>query len=889
MASIPKKTYSRRKASNISFLESNKDNSDPFDKLLQSPLKQDVKFKPLSFWEANIEKKCKKQSKSSKSNVDIFYDSDELNFTKTNNSKISGNNIIEFYQETNKLSKNRMRNNENPVNKSFSFVTLRKKYSNSNKTDKSYFNKKPNYKLNNNSNKEKINNNNSSHFESFNNNNNNNKQNIVDKKNMIESFYVKNSLADATRDCSLIGKNIWQLSCNGLNNFDNYDTKYKFDNNICMLNNLEIPMFKCDGIINDKTFVVNEGKFQSICTDYSDFEETSTLICQNDDEKSSLSSDSGQGLEDFSQVLSLATMISDINISNSDFNEPEKNVNENYLGTERNTNNAPVTITVTSPCYSPFASSQFTSNCSFKNVTTRRNNFNKKNKWQMNKNDENADPNSLTVQNNKTSEIFINGDQTLLDSYYSVDKEIFLSPQLDKGDKRNKNFLDSTHLQWSSPAFESTRIFINNEDEGNVLKKPESSSEGGGDSSFFDKTLVSKSNLIVPNDSHQNFTLPTDEIVNNLTKRKSKICKSLSKTARGFQCKDASNTICSLSNTYVKRRATINHTIKFLTSDGFSETSSDFKKAYECQTNVTKIGEGVFGEVFMYNDDTVIKIIPIEGEQKVNGEPQKKFEEILSEVTIASNLRRGQDNQSFGFSKMLKCWLVIGKYPEFLINLWNDFDAQGEGSENDSPEMFTEDQLFIVLELENGGRSLEAFTFNSAEQSFSIFVQTAFSLAAAENAFEFEHRDLHWGNILISKTCEKSTTHVLNGVKYEIPTKGVKVSIIDFTLSRVVHEDCCVFNDLSLDPTLFQSHGDYQFEIYRMMQRELNDDWSLFKPKNNIYWLHYTLDKMIKMVKYKKKTTQVHKKYMKELKTLESVILDYDNCTDFCLSRTFFE
>ena len=81
---------------------------------------------------------------------------------------------------------------------------------------------------------------------------------------------------------------------------------------------------------------------------------------------------------------------------------------------------------------------------------------------------------------------------------------------------------------------------------------------------------------------------------------------------------------------------------------------------------------------------------------------------------------------------MLKCWLVIGKYPEFLINLWNDFDAQGEGSENDSPEMFTEDQLFIVLELENGGRSLEAFTFNSAEQSFSIFVQVRISLSLSK-------------------------------------------------------------------------------------------------------------------------------------------------------------
>lgn len=51
--------------------------------------------------------------------------------------------------------------------------------------------------------------------------------------------------------------------------------------------------------------------------------------------------------------------------------------------------------------------------------------------------------------------------------------------------------------------------------------------------------------------------------------------------------------------------------------------------------NCKKIGEGVYGEVFMYNSDTVLKIIPIEGQDKVNGEPQKTFEEILSEVVIA--------------------------------------------------------------------------------------------------------------------------------------------------------------------------------------------------------------------------------------------------------------
>ena len=52
--------------------------------------------------------------------------------------------------------------------------------------------------------------------------------------------------------------------------------------------------------------------------------------------------------------------------------------------------------------------------------------------------------------------------------------------------------------------------------------------------------------------------------------------------------------------------------------------------------NCRKIGEGVYGEVFMSEgeDSSVLKIMPIEGDQLVNGEPQKKFDEILSEIVI---------------------------------------------------------------------------------------------------------------------------------------------------------------------------------------------------------------------------------------------------------------
>lgn len=88
-----------------------------------------------------------------------------------------------------------------------------------------------------------------------------------------------------------------------------------------------------------------------------------------------------------------------------------------------------------------------------------------------------------------------------------------------------------------------------------------------------------------------------------------------------------------------------------------------------------------------------------------------------------SRLRQQGANQTSGFCKMKKCWCVRGKYPPHLLDLWDDYDSAGAGSENDSPKMFKSDQLYIVLELEDGGKDLESFVFNSAEQCLSIFIQ----------------------------------------------------------------------------------------------------------------------------------------------------------------------
>lgn len=125
----------------------------------------------------------------------------------------------------------------------------------------------------------------------------------------------------------------------------------------------------------------------------------------------------------------------------------------------------------------------------------------------------------------------------------------------------------------------------------------------------------------------------------------------------------------------------------------------------------------------------VLKIIPIEGDQLVNGEPQKQFDEILQEIVISmelSGLRNCKDYSTDGFVNVKRVTCVQGVYPEHLIDEWELYrDNRAEGSDNDHPEIFNYDQLFVVFELCNGGKDLEAFVFNNAAEAQSVFLQVS--------------------------------------------------------------------------------------------------------------------------------------------------------------------
>lgn len=81
--------------------------------------------------------------------------------------------------------------------------------------------------------------------------------------------------------------------------------------------------------------------------------------------------------------------------------------------------------------------------------------------------------------------------------------------------------------------------------------------------------------------------------------------------------------------------------------------------------------------------------------------------------------------------------------------------------------------------------------FNTCREARSVIEQIALSLAAAESALQFEHRDLHWHNVLVRPTRQWKLRYRVGGVSYAVFTEGIQVTIIDFTVSRLCHGTDC--------------------------------------------------------------------------------------------------
>ncbi|KAK0408083.1 hypothetical protein QR680_003765 [Steinernema hermaphroditum] len=270
----------------------------------------------------------------------------------------------------------------------------------------------------------------------------------------------------------------------------------------------------------------------------------------------------------------------------------------------------------------------------------------------------------------------------------------------------------------------------------------------------------------------------------------------------------------------------------------------------------SKLGEGAYGEVYQVlhkGHSAAMKVIPFRGLESepsgklFNGDELPSSSQLIPEIVITrelSELRDGVLNQTDGFIELMDVMVVQGEYPESLKRAWNEYKECRE-TENDAPDQYSSpDQFYIVMFLGFAGTDLESFKVKKLKEAASIVSQLAFSLMVAEEQLEFEHRDMHVGNVMVDRTDRKVVSYMLGGNPYHVETHGVKVSIIDFTISRMRKDRTEIFFDLESDPCLFKGTGDYQFDVYRIMQQHNNKDWRKFSPYTNLLWTHYIMKKL---------------------------------------------
>ncbi|CAJ0580088.1 unnamed protein product, partial [Mesorhabditis spiculigera] len=228
-----------------------------------------------------------------------------------------------------------------------------------------------------------------------------------------------------------------------------------------------------------------------------------------------------------------------------------------------------------------------------------------------------------------------------------------------------------------------------------------------------------------------------------------------------------------------------------------------------------KIAEGSYAECFRNAKGQIIKLRPLQPDDKA------LLSSAVCEAAITMALNH-LDHANFVATSRIR--VIRGPIPAAL-------------RQARQATIVAEKGYFLLIEQEDGGTELEGFNFTDDRQRFATLQQVAFSLRKAEEAFKFEHRDLHLGNVLIAKTSETLQVFQVAGHDFAVNTHGIRAVLIDFTLSRLEHQGEIFYTDLEADPELFEGNMAPQASVYIASREVVRRNWANFAPQTNYMWL----------------------------------------------------
>ena len=317
----------------------------------------------------------------------------------------------------------------------------------------------------------------------------------------------------------------------------------------------------------------------------------------------------------------------------------------------------------------------------------------------------------------------------------------------------------------------------------------------------------------------------------------------------------------------------------------FEQWSSELEPHFK----ITKIAEASFSEVYRLSaisattglrEESVLKVVALKTPAEAplpcqtlertirdrEGQMVKEMEEreekdtykshvadVLSEVKLLQNL-----NYIPGFTNFRDLTVLQGRPSSSFNNAWKAWNkARPRGKKSYFPDpskktSYEDTQLWAVVEMQDAGidceKLMESEGLGTIWEIWDVFWGVCLSVAKAEEACRFEHRDLHMGNICVRPSRRKSNAiHPIieNPLRRRFRFTGLETTVIDYTLSRadiVAHQRTPIsspsalnatshspphftgnevaYLDLNKDPALFEGDAaeEYQYEIYRYMR-----------------------------------------------------------------------
>ncbi|TGJ80689.1 hypothetical protein E0Z10_g8089 [Xylaria hypoxylon] len=317
---------------------------------------------------------------------------------------------------------------------------------------------------------------------------------------------------------------------------------------------------------------------------------------------------------------------------------------------------------------------------------------------------------------------------------------------------------------------------------------------------------------------------------------------------------------------------------------------------------IVKIAEASYAEVYRVANErgtSIIKVIrmssPIKRQTKTQQKSGLVDEEPHSESDLQGELRISEWVADIpGFVVYKERYIVQGKACRELLETHQVFHKKLKRQDPDrlqfypSPSRYLDDTKFLVVELGDAGTALEDFELATPDQLWDIFFHVAIALARAEARIDFEHRDLHEGNLCIRKVSEPIPKDDRDRTGY-FGFSGLEITILDYGLSRAQadYDSEPVAYDLERDLSIFTSEHAAQCRVYRQMRsfllrgdrvclppeghKEAYADgidgpitWTIHEPYTNVLWLAYLYEWMVEHYRGPKKEVSSFKRATKE-------------------------